>query len=76
MARPFSYPEVAALEVGQVCDVLAPVSEVRRKSGLYGRRNNKRFSVVESSEGGCTDAVPSRARVMRLPDPPLTSLMG
>lgn len=60
MARPFSYPEVAALEVGQVCDVLAPVSEVRRKSGLYGKRNNKRFR-IDRWEGS------EVCRVTRLP---------
>lgn len=75
MARPFSYPEVQKLEVGQACDILAPLSEVRRKVKLYGRRNRRNFHVAESSEGGCSDAVPPRARVERLPDTP-TPLMG
>lgn len=73
MARPFSYPEVAALEVGQHALVSAPVSEVRRKVTLYGARNRKYFSVAGLRDEGGHHAV----RVTRLPDPePLMLAVG
>ena len=61
MARQFSYPEVAALEVGLSCRVYAPASEVKRKVALYGARNNKRFRVENPAGNFC--------RVIREPDP-------
>ena len=59
--RPFSYPEVVALEIGQSCGVCAPASEVKRKVAQYAARNNKRFKVFD--EG---NPAPS-AIVTRLP---------
>lgn len=50
MARQFSYPEVAALEVGLSCRVYAPASEVKRKVAQYAARNNKRFHVANDGE--------------------------
>lgn len=73
MARPFSYPEVQQLEVGQACEVDAPLSEVRRKVGLYADRNRKDF-MVDSADavsiapnGDLADI--KVALVTRLPDP-------
>lgn len=59
MARQFSYPEVAALEVGQSCVVAARASEVRRKVALYAARNNKSF-LVHSPEKGYSPATVER----------------
>ena len=58
--RPFSYPEVVALEIGQSCGVCAPASEVKRKVAQYAARNNKRFNVERHGD---------YCRVTRLPDP-------
>lgn len=49
MARQFSYPEVAALEIGGTAYVKAPASEVKRKVALYAARNGKRFTVTNQS---------------------------
>lgn len=49
MARPFSYPEVQQLEVGQHTLIEAPVSEVRRKVALYAARAGKDF-IVDSAD--------------------------
>jgi hypothetical protein len=61
--RPFSYPEVAALEIGGSCFVNAPVSEVKRKCALYAARNGKRFEVFNQSN----ETYPPCALVRRLP---------
>lgn len=69
MARQFTWPSVTTLEVEESTDVRAPASAVRRKVGLYAARNNKRFR-IDRWDGS------EVCRVTRLPDPPLTSLMG
>lgn len=63
MARPFSYPEVAALEIGQSCEVRAPASEVKRKVALYAIRNGRRFTVIRQK----SSEAPEWALVTRLP---------
>lgn len=50
MARPFSLPAVAALEVGESCRVSIPAAEAKRKVALYAARNNKRFHVASDGE--------------------------
>ncbi len=53
MARPFGFPSVAALEVGQSTVLQgAPYSEARRKIALYAARHNKRFVVMCDSDYG------------------------
>src|SRR5690606_28654271 len=61
VARPFSYPEVTKLEVGESVHVDAHHSEVARKVGGYAKRNGKAFDVTYSTAGGSV--------VVRLPDP-------
>lgn len=46
MARPFSYPEVAALEVGGTFDFIESASVARSKIRAYAIRHNQRFSVT------------------------------
>ena len=60
MARQFSLPEVAALEVGQEAWLTLRPAVVKRKVDPYGKRHNKQFSVYRDSAG---------SRVTRLPDP-------
>lgn len=45
MARKFTWPSVAALEIGQSCGIGATVPEAKRKVGPYAARNNKRFNL-------------------------------
>lgn len=75
MARKFSFPQVTTLEVGQSCVVQAPVPEVKRKCGLYGKRNRKNFSVMLGTASMIGSATGPAAIVTREADTP-TPLMG
>src|SRR3546814_18707682 len=55
MARPFSYPEVAALEVGQAARVDDNPTAIRRKVNEYAKRSEKLFSIARLS--GCQSAL-------------------
>jgi hypothetical protein len=63
MARPFSYPEVAALEVGRSVslDYAVKLGDAKRKVKEYAKRSGRKFSVVGAP--GCP------VIVNRLPDP-------
>jgi len=62
MARPFSYPEVAALEVGGEVRISEHAPTVRQKVKGYAKRAGKAFSVR-------ADRGAYYADVRRLPDP-------
>lgn len=68
MARPFSYPEVAALEVGQAARVDDNPTAIRRKVNEYAKRSEKLFSIARLS--GCQSALVTRLEItnVELPD--------
>lgn len=57
MARQFSWPEVAALEVGDSVVLLARASEVARKVFAYGKRQGKTFLITPPGKGQMSTTV-------------------
>lgn len=53
MARPFKYPEVAALEPGQFAQLEVPETfgAFMRRCRKYADRNNKEFSFIDLLDG-------------------------